>query len=179
MAGTTGRDVMNAPVQQRVMAVTISHARTVSVTLTRRRKVMKRILISYLAVVTAILGLVCFLTAGESEGSTSQSTGYIKEDTRICAFRQITPENVETFEKYNRLIDRLEEVGAGNMTPLELLQGEFLTFQVGCGTVAMDYRVVISSVDGDYALFFFDLGYGFETIVHLMRLSDFHADELL
>ncbi len=135
--------------------------------------------LAYLATVAAIAGGMRFFSAGLADGSTSISTGHINDGTRICAFRQITPENVETFEKYNHLIDRLEEVGAGNMTPLELLQGEFLTFQVGCGTVARDYRVVISSVDGDYALFFFDLGYGFETIVYLTRLSAFHADELL
>jgi len=173
--------VMNVPVLQRVMAVTISHAKTVSITLTRRRKVMsvKALAISCWLVVASILGLVCFLTAGVSEGSESEHTGHIKEDTRICEFDAITPDNVDILERYQSIINKLEEVGIDGLTQLDRQIGYFLTNQVGCGTVAKDYRIILFLVEGDYVIFLFDPGYGFESLKQLMRLSDFHADEIL
>ena len=171
---------MSALVLHEAMAVTISHAKTVSITLTIRRKVMsvKALAISCLLTVAAILWMVCFIT-GRAEGAESVNTGYINDGTRICAFEYISPDNVDTFDRYKRLIDKLEEVGIENMTAIERQIGAFLTFQVGCGTVAEDYRVVISFVKGDYALFFFDIGYGFEYTQYLMLLDSFHADEIL
>ncbi len=139
---------------------------------------VKALAISCWLVVAALLAAVCFFS-GRAEAETSRSTGYINDGTRICEFNVITHNNVDLFETYNTIIDKLEDVGIGGLTQDERMLGAFLMRQEGCGTVAMDYRVVISSVDGDYALFFFDLGYGFETIVYLMRLSAFHADELL
>ena len=179
MDGVFGRVKEYVLALQRATAVTISHAKTVSVTLTRRRRVMKRILISYLAVVAAILGVVCFFSAGVSKGETSRSTGYISDGTRICALTEITPDNVETFKRYNAIINKLEDVGIDGLTAIERMLGSFMTNQMGCGTVAMDYRVIISTVKGDYALFFFDLGYGFETIVYLTWKLSIIADELL
>ncbi len=135
--------------------------------------------LAYLATVAAIVGGMWFFSAGVSEGAEARDTGVINDGTRICTFRQITPENVETFERYNRLIDKLEDVGIGGLTPAERMLGATLTLDNGCGTVAMDYRVFIFRIEGDYALFLFDIGYEFEVIRYLIKLSAFHADELL
>ena len=132
----------------------------------------------WLAVAT-ILGAVCFFSAGVSEGAEVVDPGVINEGTRICESDSITPDIVEMFERYKSIIDKLEEVGIDNMTSAERMLGAFLSNEMGCGTVAVDYRVVVSFVKGDYVLFFFDEVYEYERQQYLTRLESFHADELL
>ena len=120
--------------------------------------------------------------AGPAEGAEvvlPGDTGYILGATRICAFDSITPENVEVFFRYNTLVNRLEEVGLEGLTQAERALGQFLTHPTRCGTVAMDYRVVVFSVDGDYVLFGFDEGYGFVPQKYITWNMSFVADELL
>ena len=139
----------------------------------------KVILFSYLATLAAILGLVCIFSPQESQGAESVNTGHINEDTRICAFNTITPENVEVFNKYDALITKLEAVGFDSLTQAERMLGAFLSRPDMCGTVATDYRVVRLSVEGDYVLLTFDEGYGFVPQRYITFMESFHADEVL
>ena len=135
--------------------------------------------LAYLATVGAIVGVMWFFSAGLAEGAEVGDTGVINDNTNLCMFDSITPENVERFEKFKALIEKLDDVGMEAMTPTERLLGEFLTSHMGCNTIAMDYRGVLTLVSGDYALFFFDEGYGFHSHQYLIRLDTFHADGLL
>ena len=145
---------------------------------------VKALAISCWLAVAAILGVVCFFS-DKAEGerfwlpAEPGATGYINDGTRICEFDAITLDNVNTFDIYKSLIDKLEDVGIENLTKIESKLGAFLTFQVGCGTIAEDYRIILSFVKGDYVLFFFDIGYGYELSQYLMLLESFHADEVL
>lgn len=137
--------------------------------------------ISFLGIIAAIILAICIFIPQQSQGAESAHTGHIKEDTRICSFAAIRPDTVSVFETFDQLIDRLEEVGLEGLSPVQRQLGNFLTIQVGCGTVAEDYRVVLDTVKGEYILFIFDPGYGFDggDILYLTRLSDFHPDEVL
>jgi len=128
--------------------------------------------------VAAILGAVCFF-GGRVEGAESANTGFIPEDTRVCVFNDITPENVETWNTYDALITRLEAVGLNGLTDAERALGAFLSHPERCGTVAMDYRVVLFRVEGEYILLLFDRGYGFVPLKYITTLESFHADEIL
>ncbi len=139
---------------------------------------VKALAISCWLAVAAVLGVVCFFS-DRAEGAEVSLTGYINDGTKICEFNTITPDNVEIFDIYKSLIDKLEDVGIENLTKVESKLGAFLTFEIGCGTVATDYRIYIFRIEGDYALFLFDIGYGFEAIRYLMLLESFHADEVL
>ena len=145
---------------------------------------VKALAISCWLTVAAILGLVCFLS-GRAEGerfwlpAEVGATGSINDGTRICEFNEITFGNVDTFNRYNSLIDKLEDSGIDSLTAIERKIGAFLTFQVGCGTISQDYRIILSRVKGDYVLFFFDLGYGFDVTQYLTWKLSFHADEVL
>ena len=136
------------------------------------------ILFSYLAAVGAILGAVFFFSVGEAKSAEIGDTGFINENTHRCESDSITPYSVGTFEKYKYLINKVEAVGIENLTDTEITLGEFLTNMDWCGTVAQDYRVVLSFVKGNYVLFFFDEGYDFGT-EYITLLESFHADELL
>ena len=139
----------------------------------------KVILFSYLATLGAILGLVCIFSSQQSQGAESGHTGFIAEDTRVCAFNTISPENVEVFNKYDALITKLEAVGFEGLTQAERMLGAFLSRPDMCGTIATDYRVVLVRVEGDYVLLTFDEGYGFVPQRYITFLESFHADELL
>lgn len=140
---------------------------------------VKALAISCWLVVASILGLVCFLTAGVSEGAERATTGFIPEDTRVCVTSAITPDAVSMFTSYNRLITRLEEVGIEGLTQGERMLGAFLTNADRCGTVAQDYRVVVLSSEGDYILLTFDDGYGFVPMTYITFSLSFVADTLL
>jgi len=128
---------------------------------------------------SVILSIGMLIGAGLARSAEVGATGYINDGTRICEFDEITFDNVDTFDRYNRLINKLEESGIDSLTAIERKIGAFLTFQVGCGTIAKDYRIIISRVKGDYVLFFFDLGYGFDVTQYLTWKLSFVADEVL
>ena len=140
---------------------------------------VKALAISAWVVVAAILGAVCLLSSQESQGAESANTGHINEDTRICAFNAITPDNVKVFNTYDALITKLEAVGFDRLTLAERMLGDFLSRPDMCGTVATNYRVVRLSVEGDYVLLTFDEGYGFVPLKYITFLESFYADELL
>ena len=133
-------------------------------------------------ILAVVLSVGMLIGAGLARSANRVHTGVINEDTRICAFNEIGPDTVEIFEKYNSIINRLEEVGIEGLTPVERMIGAFLSGRDGdggCGTVATDYRVVLFREDGDYILFSFDIGYGFEHRLYLTWKLSFIADTVL
>ena len=135
--------------------------------------------LAYLATIAAIVGGMWFFSAGLAEGAEVGDTGVINDNTNFCMFDSITPENVEIFEKFKALIEKLDDVGMEAMTQVERMIGQFLTTAMGCNTIAGDYRGILTLVSGDYALFFFNEVYGFHPHQYLIRLDTFHPDELL
>ena len=140
---------------------------------------VKALAISAWVVVATILGVVCILSSQQAEGAESVNTGHINEDTRVCAFNDITPDAVETFNRYDVLITKLEAVGFEGLTQAERMLGAFLSRPDMCGTIATDYRVVLIRVEGDYVLLTFDEGYGFVPQKYITFLESFVADEVL
>ena len=145
---------------------------------------VKALAISCWLVVAAILGAVCFFSGrAEAErfwlSAEVGSTGSINDGTRICESDEITFDTEDTFDIYNKLINKLEESGIDNLTAIEHKLGAFLTFRMGCSTISQDYRIIISHVKGDYVLFFFDLGYGFDVTQYLTWKLSFIGDEVL
>lgn len=129
--------------------------------------------------ISVLIALMYVLGADIASSAESATTGFISENTRICAFKDTTPDAIEIFHKYNALINKLEDTGMESLTQAERRLGTYLSHPERCGTMATDYRVVLISVRSSYILFSFDEGYGFVPLTYITWKLSFVADEIL
>ena len=117
------------------------------------------------------LGMI--IGAEMARGAEFNEYGFLPEDAQICEATIISPTTIEMFEMYAALYVKLDVLGYDELTPQEQVLGYHLTVDVGCGTLAEEYRVVIEGRAGEYILFAFDPLYGFQYIIYITRQSDF------